>query len=122
MSVWGESRAARFECGTKVHARLLDRKPDETGRGRSAQAKNVSVPNFAKNVIQRPGGLPVGCGFLFAQDAEVFVFLDFRLHLQELLIGEHDEFLAAVFLDDLWVDAHGGFSGRIPSDGGYDKQ
>lgn len=75
---------------------------------------------FPREHHSESGWLALYSGFLFAQGAEVFVFFDLRLHLQELLTGEHDEFLAAVFFDDLWVDAHGGFSGRIPSAGGYD--
>ena len=50
----------------------------------------------------------MGGGFFVAQGAEVLVVLDFRLHLQELLVGENDELLAAVFFDDLRMDAHGG--------------
>jgi len=64
----------------------------------------------------------MGGGLFFAQGAEVFVVLDLLLHLQELVVGQNYEFLASVFFDDLRVDAHGGFSGRIPFDGGYDKQ
>ena len=81
-----------------------------------------SVPDFPQHLVKRPGGFRVGGGFFFAQGAEVFVVLAFLLHLQELLVGENDEFLASVFFDDLRVDDHGGVSGRILSDGGYDKQ
>ena len=82
----------------------------------------LSVSDFIEHLVERAGGFCVGSGFFFAQGAEVFVVLDFCLHLQELLVGQNDEFLAAVFFDDLWMDAHGGFSGRIPFDVGYDKQ
>ena len=69
---------------------------------------------FPQHLDERPGGFRVDGGFFFAQGAEVFVFLDFLLHLQELLVGEHGEFLASVFFDELRVDTYGGSSGRIP--------
>lgn len=68
-----------------------------------------SVTDVYEDCVEGAGGLGVGGGLFVAQGFEVLVVLDFRLHLQEFLIGEHDELLAAVFLDDLWVDAHGGF-------------
>jgi hypothetical protein len=81
-----------------------------------------SVSDCPQHHVERPGGFRVGGGFFFAQRAEVLVILNFLLHLQEFVVGQNDEFLAAVFSDDLRVDAHGGFGGSIPFDGGYDVE
>lgn len=78
----------------------------------------VQLLDFLQHRVKRSGGFHVGGGFFFAQDAEVIVILDFLQHLQELLVGEDVEFLAAFFLDDLRVAAHGRFSARILSGGG----
>jgi len=78
-----------------------------------------SVSEVLEDCVEGAGGFGVGDGFFFAQRFEILVVLDFRLQLQEFLIRQDDELLAAVFFDDLRVDAHGG---RIPFDEGYDTQ
>ncbi len=82
----------------------------------------ISFFEIHEDGIKGSGGFCMGGGLFFAQGAEVFVVLDLRLHLQEFFVGQDDEFLATVLFDNLGMDAHGDFSGRIPFDGGYDIQ
>lgn len=82
--------------------RHCNNQPPSTKPGRS-------VCDFLEDGVEGAGGFGVGAGFFVAQGFEVLVVLDFLLHLQELLVRQHDKLLASVFFNDLWVDAHGGF-------------
>jgi len=73
----------------------------------------MSVPN--NRHCEWAGG---GKGRKGTEDGGASSVPDFLLQLQELLVGENDEFLATVFSDDWRVDAHGGLSGWILSDAG----
>ena len=80
---------------------------DWEGAGEIERCSATDVFDYG---VEGAGGFGVGDRFFVEQGFEVLVVLDFRLHLQELLLGKHDELLASVFLNDLWMDAHGGFS------------
>jgi hypothetical protein len=62
----------------------------------------------AEDGVEGAGGVGAGNGFFIAQGLVVIVAFEFLLHLQELFVGQHNELLASVFINDLWVDAHGG--------------
>lgn len=107
----------------KASQRLAPRFYPQAKRNLSALAEGErSVGDVAQDGVQGAGEFVIGGGLFFAEGAEVVVVFEFRLDVNELFVGEYDECFFAVFFEDLWVNAHDEFSGRLPLCEGYDTR